>query len=203
MAESAIDDKDVELRAAKEALNSAKEEATVDLREAEKERKELISKHDETVRRYEETITALEEHLEEYKGLLEKKEVQFELARLQSLEALREKFDKERETYLSRMDDLEKEVKKLVRCSTSPVGPETRKRDDAATSGEDELRGLGVRSREKESEKDSGAEKVTFQRARAVNVLVWLSSRLGKRQSLWWLHPQVVVILQLIRVVLV
>ena len=32
--------------------------------------------------------------------------------------------------------------------------PETRKRDDAAASGEDELRGVGVRSREKESKTD-------------------------------------------------
>ena len=37
----------------------------------------------------------LEEQVGEFRRLLKKQEVQFELARLQALEALQEKFDKE------------------------------------------------------------------------------------------------------------
>ena len=153
MAEHAIDDKDGELRAAQEALKRTKEEADIDLREVEKEKEELTSKHEETVR-------ILEEHIGEYKVLLEKQEVQFELARLQALEALREKFDKERETYLSRIQHLEKELANLKRtlmeAPASPKETTTRKRDDAATSGEGELRESGVSS-EGDSKKDGGA----------------------------------------------
>ena len=58
------------------------------------------------------------------------------------------------------MDDLGEKLARISESSTSPEEPETRKRDDATTSGEDELRGLGVCGREKASEKDSGDEKV-------------------------------------------
>ena len=166
MAESAIDDKDEELRAAQDALNRAKEDAEIDLQLAEKERKELISKHEQTVGKYEETIRKrvqmardLEDHLAEYKQLAEKQEVQFELARLQALESLREKFDKERETYLYRIQHLEKELEsqkmKAVGPSTTPMEPETWRRDDAATSREGELRESCGGSREKGSMKGS------------------------------------------------
>ena len=50
-----------------------------------------------TVSRQDETIKPLEDHLAECKQLLEKQEVQLELARLQALETLRERFDKERD----------------------------------------------------------------------------------------------------------
>lgn len=78
---------------------------------------------------------------------------------MQSLEVLRENFDVERGTYLSRMEHLEKELenlrRKTVRPSTDPKEPETQKQDDTATSGEGELRESGVRSREKDSKRDS------------------------------------------------
>ena len=93
MAESAIDDRDGELRAAQDALKHAKEDAESDLRRSDTEKKELISKHEKTlvelentVRRQDETITSLEDHVAECKQLLEKQEVQLELARLQALE---------------------------------------------------------------------------------------------------------------------
>ena len=166
MAESAIDDRDGELRAAQDALKRAKEDAESDLRRTDREKKELISKHEKTVgeledsmRRQGETIRALEDQLAECKQLLEKQEVQLELARLQALETLREKFDKERETYLDRIQHLEKELenarKRAVGPSTSPKEPETRRRDDAATSRKGELKESGVSSREKGGKKAS------------------------------------------------
>ena len=91
MAEQAIDDKDGELCAAQDTFQCAKEEAGDDLRTAEEAKRELIRNHTETVR-------TLEGQMDEYKELLEKQEVQLELARLQSLESLRQKFDKERPT---------------------------------------------------------------------------------------------------------
>ena len=82
MAESAIDDRDGELRAAQDALKHAKEDAESDLRRIEKEKKELISKQEKTIgkledttRRQDETITALEDHVAECKKLLKKQEV--------------------------------------------------------------------------------------------------------------------------------
>ena len=163
MAETAIDDKVGGLSAAQEALKCAREDAVSDLRRVESERKELISKHEKAVGEYQETIRALEDHLAEYKRQLEKQEVQFELVRLQALETLREKFDKERDTYLDRIQHLEKELEsaaKAVGPSTGPKKPETRRRDDAATSTEGELKEDGVGSREKVSQKssDKGSE---------------------------------------------
>ena len=170
MAESAIDDRDGELRAAQDALKRAKEDAESDLRRIDKEKKELISKHEktlgeleDTVSRQDETIKTLEDHLAECKQLLEKQEVQLELARLQAMETLREKFDKERETYLDRIQRLEKELESARRkavgpSTTSPKEPETRKRDDAATSRKGELKESGVGSREKGGKKASGKE---------------------------------------------
>ena len=166
MAESAIDDRDGELRAAQDALKRAKEDAESDLRRTDREKKELISKHEKTVgeledsmRRQGETIRALEDQLAECKQLLEKQEVQLELARLQALETLREKFDKERETYLDRIQHLETELenarRRAVGPSTSPKEPETRRRDDAATSRKGELKESGVGSREKGGKKAS------------------------------------------------
>ena len=68
------------------------------------EKKELISKHDKTVgslestrRKQDKTINILKDHLAECKQLMEKQEVRLELARLQALEALRGRFDKERD----------------------------------------------------------------------------------------------------------
>ena len=111
--------------------------------------------------RQDETIKTLEDHLAECKQLLEKQEVQLELARLQALETLREKIDKERETYLDRIQRLEKELESARRkavgpSTTSPKEPETRKRDDAATSKKGELKESGVGSREKGGKKPSG-----------------------------------------------
>ena len=153
VAEQAIDDKDGELCAAQDALQRAKEEAEDDLRAAEEAKRELIRNHKETVR-------TLEGQIDEYKGLLEKQEVQLELARLQSLQSLQQNFDKERETYLSRIQHLERELEKksaLVVPSTNPKEPETRKRDDSATSGVGELRESGVKEKAS-SKKGSGSE---------------------------------------------
>ena len=76
------------------------------------------------------------------------------------MEALREKFDKERKTYLSRIQHLEKELANLkttlMEAPASPKEPTTRKQDDATTSGEGELRESGVSS-ERDSKKDGGS----------------------------------------------
>ena len=127
--------------------------------------------------------------MDECRRLLEKQEVQYELARLQALEALRQKFDDERETYLSRIRHLERELEKkstLEVSSTSPKEPETRKRDDSATPGVGELRESGVK------EKASGkvvqrawTVKVTFQMARATSMLLLLTALVEKGKSLW------------------
>ena len=141
VAEQAIDDKDEELQAAQTALERVREDAVTDLQAAKEARQELISQHEETVR-------TLEEQVNECRRLLEKQEVQYELARLQALETLRQKFDDERETYLSRIRHLERELEKksaLEVSSTSPKEPETRERDDSATPGVGELRESGVK----------------------------------------------------------
>ena len=162
MAERAIHDRDEELRAAQDALARAKEDAEGDLRRICQEKKELISKHDKTVgelestrRKQDKTINILEDHIAECKQLMEKQEVRLELVRLQALEALRGKFDKERETYLDRIQHLEKELegarRKAVGLATSPKEPETRTRDDAATSRKGALKESGVGSREKKA----------------------------------------------------
>ena len=76
------------------------------------------------------------------------------------------------------MKELENLKGALVEPSTSPMEPETRKRDDAATSRQGELKKSGV-SGEKGGEKDGGSESLDSKgdpsKSAVVSPPVWLS----------------------------
>ena len=99
MSEQAVDDKDEELQAVRVALESAKSEAAVDIKlvseEEKQKRSELKREFGETVKRLEVQNRELQERLDECGVELKNQEMRFELNRLQGLENLRQRFDRE------------------------------------------------------------------------------------------------------------
>ena len=97
---------DEELQAIREALDSAKSEAATDFtlltkEEAERERCKL----QRAIKNLEMQNRGLRENLEEYSLDFKNQEVKFELVRLQGLESIRKKFDREREITWRRSRD--------------------------------------------------------------------------------------------------
>ena len=114
MSEQAVNDKDEELQAIREALDNAKSEAATDLtlakKEAEREMCELEHELREAIENLKRQHQGLQGDLEACSLDLKIQEVKFELNRLQGLENLRQTFDREREVYMARIQKLEKEL---------------------------------------------------------------------------------------------
>ena len=139
MSEQAVNDKDEELQAIREALDNAKSEAATDLtlakEEAEREMCELERELRETIENLKRQNQGLQGDLEACSLDLRNQEVKFELNRLQGLENLRQTFDREREVYMARIQKLEKELateKELRLSLTAGSG----KGDASSHSGE-------------------------------------------------------------------
>ena len=124
MSEQAVSDKDVELQAIREALDSAKSGAATDLTLATEEAERERCKLQRAIENLEMQNRGLKENLEEYSLDFKNQEVKFELARLQGLESVRQNFDREREMYLERIQRLEKELaaEKELRSSLAGSG---------------------------------------------------------------------------------
>ena len=139
MSEQAVNDKDEELQAIREALDNAKSEAATDLtlakEEAEQEMCELERELWEAIENLKRQNQGLQGDLETCSLDLKNQEVKFELNRLQGLESLRQTFDREREVYMVRIQKLEKELateKELRLSLTAGSG----KGDASSHSGE-------------------------------------------------------------------
>ena len=124
MSEQAVSDKDVELQAIRETLDSAKSGAATDLTLATEEAERERCKLQRAIENLEMQNRGLKENLEEYSLDFKNQEVKFELARLQGLESVRQNFDREREMYLERIQRLEKELaaEKELRSSLAGSG---------------------------------------------------------------------------------
>ena len=114
ISEQAINHRNEELQAIREALESAKSEADSDVelvREEEKQ-KRIELEHDfrETIKSWEQQNQVLQKSLEECSAELKNQEIKLKLIRLQGLEKVRQGFDREREVYLERIQKLEKEL---------------------------------------------------------------------------------------------
>ena len=110
MAEQAVNDKEEELKDLHQALERAKEESRIDLEREKQAWIEADRASKRKIAELEEQVTDLGGYANECKEEMAKQEMKAEMARLRSVEFLREKFDCERDMYLERIKRLERSL---------------------------------------------------------------------------------------------
>ena len=107
MAEQAVNDKEEELRDMRKAMEDLKREAELDLQRERHALDEANRASETKIAELQEKVGDLGGYIGECKEALAQQEAKAEVERLQSMEALREKFDRERDMYLKRIKELE------------------------------------------------------------------------------------------------